>query len=301
MKVLITGATGLVGQALSKLLWQNGHTVHFLTTQKNKLVDEPLYKGYYWNPQQGKIDVSCIDGVDAIVHLAGATVAKRWTTEYKQEIIESRINTTNLLYKLLKNNQHTVRNVVSASAIGIYPHSFTTYYDENATQTDDTFLGQVVVRWENAVNSLELLGLKVCKIRIGLVLAKESGALVEMIKPIKLGLGAPLGSGKQMQSWIHIHDLARIFFMATQQEWIGVYNAVAPTPVDNTQLTKSIAKALHKPLLLPNVPKFVLRLALGEMHELLFSSQYVSSKKVQDKGFTFDYQTIDDALSHLLK
>lgn len=301
MKVLITGATGLVGQALSKLLWQNGHTVHYLTTQKNKIINEPLYKGYYWNPEQGQIDASCLEGVDTIVHLAGATVAKRWTPEYKQEIIESRINTTNLLYKLLKNNSHQVKNVVSASAIGIYPHSYTTYYDESSTETDDSFLSQVVVRWENAVNALELLGVKVCKIRIGLVLAKEGGALTEMVKPIKLGLGAPLGTGKQMQSWIHIQDLARIFYTAMQQQWVGIFNAVAPTPVDNAALTKAIAKRLQKPLFLPNVPKFVLQLTLGEMHELLFSSQYVSSKKVQETGFEFDYKTIDEALAHALK
>lgn len=301
MKILITGATGLVGQALVKLLWQNGHTVHYLTTSKSKIVNEPLYKGFYWNPERGDIDVSCLEGVDTIVHLAGATVAKRWTQKYKQEIIESRINSTNLLYKLLKNNEHQVKNVVSASATGIYPNSLTTYYDETSTETDDSFLSQVVVRWENAVNSIELLGVKVCKIRIGLVLAKEGGALVEMAKPIRMGVGAPLGTGKQMQSWIHIQDLVHVFYKAASQQWVGVYNAVAPTPVDNTQLTKAIAKTLNKPLFLPNVPKFVLSFALGEMHELLFSSQYVSSKKLQQEGFEFNYPTIESALQNLLK
>ncbi|WP_277011991.1 TIGR01777 family oxidoreductase [Flavobacterium lindanitolerans] len=300
MKILITGATGLIGTELVSLLLQNGITIHYLTTSKKEIKNEPNYQGFYWNPQQGVIDEKAIVGVDTIVHLAGASISMRWTSKNKQEIIESRTLTTNLLYRILKSHPHQVRHFVSASAIGIYPDSLTAFYTEDNKLVDNSFLGQVVVKWEEAVDNFKRLNIKVCKIRTGLVLSEKGGMLKELLKPIKVGMGSAYGSGKQWQSWIHIHDLVHLYHFAIQHEWEGVYNATAPNPVDNHELVKKTAAILEKPFFMPNVPEFLLKLLLGEMYILLVSSQNVSSQKAQDNGFVFKYRTLDKALENLL-
>ena len=270
MKVLITGATGLIGTELVSLLLQNGISVNYLTTSKKKIVNELNYNGFYWSPEQGLIDENCLMGVDSIINLAGANIAKRWTNSYKQEIIESRLLSSALLFKALKNNPNQVKQIVTASGTSIYPNSDTIIYDENSTQVNDSFLGNVVVKWEESTDKFSSLGLKVCKLRTGIVLSNKGGALVEMLKTIKLGLGSAFGSGKQIQSWIHIHDIAALYLFAIKNDLEGVYNAVSPNPVTNQELTFTIAKVLKKPLFMPNIPKFVMKLMLGEMHELLF-------------------------------
>jgi uncharacterized protein (TIGR01777 family) len=301
MTILVTGATGLIGQELVGLLLQNGHTVHYLSTSKYKLVSNANYKGFYWNPKTNEIDFAAFTDVETIVHLAGASVAKRWTADYKEEIVQSRVLSTQLLYKTLQQIPHKVTQIVAASAVGIYPNSLNAIYHEADLDIDDSFLGNVVKRWENEVSQFEKLEMIVSKIRIGLVLAKNGGALQEMAKPIRLGLGAAFGSGIQYQSWIHIHDLAAIFYFVIQQQLAGVFNGVSPYPVTNEDLTKAIAKTLEKPLFLPNVPQFVMKLILGEMHEMLFSSQNVSSRKLLDENFQFKYASLDKALLELLK
>lgn len=301
MKILITGATGLIGTELVALLLQNGVTVHYLTTSKKKIESKPNYHGFFWNPNQGIIDENALMGVDAIIHLAGATISKRWTTKYKQEIIESRILSSNVLYKALKDNPNTVKQIVSASAIGIYPDSLTKLYTEENTEVDESFLGKVVMKWEESVNKFKTLNIKVAKIRTGLVLSNKGGALPEMEKPIKLGFGSPFGSGKQIQSWIHMQDLVELYLFAVQHELDGAYNAVAPNPVTNKKLTQEIAAVLNKPLFMPNIPKFLMALVLGEMHTILFASQNVSNEKIESEGFKFQYKQVDKALKNLLE
>lgn len=301
MTVLITGATGLVGRELVSLFRKNGVTVHYLTTDYDKIKTEPDYIGFYWNPQEGKIDENCFVGVDTVIHLAGATIAKRWTKSYRQEIIESRVLSANLLFKVLKDNPHQVKQLIAASAIGIYSDSLIETYSESSPAIATDFLGNVVTSWEESTDKFGLLGIKVSKLRIGLVLSEKGGALPQMVKPVKSGFGAAFGSGKQWQSWIHIEDLAAMFYTAAKQGWEGIFNAVAPNPVTNTELTKSIAKVLRKPLWLPNIPKFVMKLVLGEMHTLLFSSQKVSSQKAESTGFVFKYTKIDKTLQSILK
>ena len=159
----------------------------------------------------------------------------------------------------------------------------------------------MVKAWEKAVDGFSELDINVSKVRIGLVLAENGGALQEMVKPIKLGAGAAFGTGKQWQSWVHIHDLANLFLYVLQKNLSGVYNGVAPNPVSNQELTKTIATVLKKPLFLPNIPKFFMKLVLGEMHTILFDSQRVSSKKIEDKGFYFKYHHLEPALEDLLK
>ena len=300
MKVLITGATGLIGTELVSLLLQNGISVNYLTTSQKKIVNELNYNGFYWSPEQGLIDENCLMGVDSIINLAGANIAKRWTNSYKQEIIESRLLSSALLFKVLKNNPNQVKQIVTASGTSIYPNSDTIIYDENSTQVNDSFLGNVVVKWEESTDKFSSLGLKVCKLRTGIVLSTKGGALVEMLKTIKLGLGSAFGSGKQIQSWIHIHDIAALYLFAIKNDLEGVYNAVSPNPVTNQELTFTIAKVLKKPLFMPNIPKFVMKLMLGEMHELLFENRNLSAKKIEEKGFEFKYKTIDKALINSL-
>lgn len=300
MKVLITGATGLIGTQLVSLLLQNGISVNYLTTSKNKIVNELNYNGFYWSPEQGIIDENCLMGVDSIINLAGANISKRWTNSYKQEIIESRLLSSALLFKVLKSNPNQVKQIVSASGTSIYPNSDSIIYDENSTQVNPSFLGNVVIKWEESTDKFASLGLKVCKLRTGIVLSSKGGALVEMLKTIQLGLGSSFGSGKQIQSWIHIHDIAALYYFAINNDLDGVYNAISPNPVTNEELTFTIAKVLKKPLFMPNIPKFMMSLFLGEMHELLFENRNLSAKKIIDKGFVFKYKTIGEALKNIL-
>tara|TARA_R110002033_G_scaffold17360_4_gene47325 strand:- start:747 stop:1652 length:906 start_codon:yes stop_codon:yes gene_type:complete len=300
MTVLITGATGLIGKEIVKQCHAEGINVHYLTTSKSKLTADSNYKGFYWNPNNNEIDHNCFDGVSAIINMVGASISKRWTDSYKTILLESRTKTAQLLQDTIKNHNYKIDQVVSASAIGIYPTSLVNYYDETTTEISDTFLGKVVHEWEAAVDGFKDLGCKVAKIRIGLVLAKDGGALKEIVKPIKFGAGAAFGSGKQWQSWIHVKDLASLFVFALQNNFEGIYNGVAPNPVSNKELTKASAKVLRRPLILPNIPKFVMKLVLGEMHILLFESQRVCSKKVESEGFDFKYVNLKPALEDLL-
>ena len=291
----------MIGQELVKVLHQNNVEVNYLSTSKAKLVLKENYKGFYWNPDTNEIDINAFDGVSVIYHLAGATVAKRWTSSYKKEILDSRIIPTRLLVKTLENNPNQVKQVISASAVGIYPDSLGSIYNEENMGVDDSFLGEVVQKWENEVEAFKKLNLLVTKIRIGIVLSNKGGALPQMLTPIKYGVGAAFGSGKQYQSWIHIEDLVNIFYYAQVSELDGIYNAVAPHPVTNALMTKEIAKVLNRPLWLPNIPKFVMKVVLGEMHVLVYSSQSVSALKILNEGYQFKFATIEKALTDLLK
>lgn len=297
MKILITGATGLVGQEIVKELKRNDVPMNYLTTSKQKIVSEENFIGFYWNPKVGEIDEKALEGITAIINLAGATISKKWTSTYKKEVLNSRVDSLKTLKKALESHKkHTVTSFVSASAIGIYPHSLTTLYEEEESAVDDSFLGEVVAVWEKEIDSFEALKVKVSKIRIGLVLSPEGGALPKMAQPISNYVGAAFGNGQQWQSWIHINDLARLFLFVLEKELTGTFNAVAPNPVTNAKLTKGLAKVLKKPLVLPNVPKVMMDLLLGEMAYLLFASQRVSSKRIEKKGFVFNYKNICQAL-----
>lgn len=300
MKVLITGATGLIGQAIAKECLAKGWVVHYLTTSKSKIENSDNYKGFYWNPKEQDIDAACFDGVDTIINLAGASIAKRWTESYKQTILDSRINTLRLLHSKLSTIKHTIKQLISASAIGAYPDSLTNYYEESFSAYSKSFLGEVVEKWEAEADAFKSLDIIVSKIRIGLVLDAQEGALPQIVKPTKFGLGAAFGSGKQWQSWIHVDDLAGMFMHVTKHHLEGVFNGVAPNPVSNTELTKAVANALKRPLILPNIPKGMMKLVLGEMHILLFESQRVSSKKMENTGFEFQFVNLKPALEDLL-
>lgn len=300
MRVLITGATGLIGSEIVKNCHAKGIAVNYLTTSKSKIENNSNYQGFYWNPSQSKIDVNCIKDVDTIIHLVGASISKRWTKAHKQAIINSRLETTALLHDTVKNNSNTIKQIISASAIGYYPDSLTNYYSEDEKEISTSFLGQVVEAWEQVVDTFKTLNIIVSKVRIGIVFSNKGGAFPELAKPIKFGAGAVMGSGKQWMSWVYLNDLAGIFMHVLQHNLEGIYNGVAPNPATNNTITKVIAKKMKRPLFLPNIPKFAMQLVLGEMHIILFESQRVSSKKIEDSGFEFKYVNLDAALEELV-
>jgi len=300
MRVLITGATGLIGSEIVKQCHEKGIDVNYLTTCRSKIENKDNYQGFYWHPGKAEIDTNCIKDVDAIIHLVGASISSRWTKEHKQAILNSRLETTALLHDTVKNNSNNIIQIISASAIGYYPSSLTKYYSEDEKEVNTSFLGQVVEAWEHVVDTFSTLNITVSKVRIGIVFSKKGGAFPELSKPIKYGVGAAIGTGKQWMSWIHLEDLAAVFTHILEHKLEGVYNGVSPNPSTNKTIIKAIAKKINMPLILPNIPKFAMKLALGEMHIILFESQRVSSKKIEDSGFSFRYNNLDAALEDLV-
>ncbi len=297
MKLLITGATGLIGRTIVELANQQGIAVNYLTTKEDKIISNENFQGYYWNPQKNEIDLNCFEGITAIINLAGSTIVKRWTAEYKNEILYSRINSLKTLNQALgKIDTKNITSFVSASAIGIYPNSKVNLYSEDEQEVDKSFIGEVVQKWEDEINALGHFGFLVTKIRIGLVLSKDGGALPELTKPIKSYVGATFGNGKQWQSWIHISDLGKMFLFIVKNGLSGTYNGVSPNPITHKKMVNEIAKVLNMPLFLPNIPRFLMSLVLGEMSYLFYVSQRVSSKKIAEEGFAFEYPNIANAL-----
>ncbi len=296
-KILITGASGLIGSRLTELLLQKGYQVsHLGRTKKNGPV-----KSFVWNVDAGELDKEALAGVDTIIHLAGAGVAdKRWNGKRKKEILESRTKSSALLFDTLKKGNHAVKEVVSASAIGYYGFCLDEriFTEESKPGTD--YLAQVTKAWEESVDKISSLGVRVAKLRIGIVLSEKGGALAEMAKPIRFGVGAALGTGKQYLSWIHIDDLCAMFIKAVEDEQMhGAYNAVCDW-VTNEAITKSIASVLKKPLLLPPVPGFIMKIIVGEMAVIVVNGSKVSSEKIRKTGFRFQYPDLSEALNELL-
>lgn len=300
MKVLITGATGVIGTQLVKALHEQEVSVNYLTISKDKIESSPLYQGFYWNPASGEIDTTCFDQVTAIVNLAGANVGKPWTSAHKKMLIDSRLETITLLKKSLLDLDHQVEHFISASAIGIYASDERILHTEESTDLADDFLGKLVKEWEAKADEMAELGVEVSIVRTGLVLSKEGGALERIVQPIKNYVGAVLGDGKQWQSWVHIEDVADIYVHLLKHKAEGVFNAVSPNPSTNKEMTIEISKSVDRPLILPAVPKPALKLILGERATLVLSSQMVSAEKIQTTGYTFKFVQLKAALKDLL-
>ncbi len=302
MKLLITGATGLVGNSLIEKLTHQGIQIHYLTTRKSQMKSIQEAQGYYWNPNKKEIDLACFLGVDGIIHLAGATVSKRWTKAYKEKIHSSRVLSTQLLLKGLQSckGDHQIKQLVSASAIGIYPSDFKKIMNEEMAIEPTAFMQKVVYDWEGEVDTFKAEGVTVAKIRIGLVLSKKGGVLGTLKIPVYFGLGAAFGNGKQGQSWIHMDDLVGIFSTAIDQKWEGVYNAVAPNSVNQSRLIAALSRALKRPYFLPPIPALFIKLGAGEMSDLVLDSHWVSTQKVLDQGYKFQFTDIEKAIDDLL-
>ncbi|SDD48053.1 hypothetical protein SAMN04488104_103218 [Algoriphagus faecimaris] len=292
--ILITGGSGLIGTKITQLLEAKGYAVSWLSRSAQK------QKSFIWDISKQEIDADAMEWADAVIHLAGAGVAdKRWTPERKQDILQSRTQSTALLHQAIEKAKKKPLAFISASAVGYYGfNTGTQLMDETAAAGND-FLAQVVIAWENEVKHMETLGLRTVMLRIGIVLDAEGGALGEMLKP---PVAAPLGSGDQWMSWIHITDLARMFVFALEKTTLqGIYNAVGPNPATNQQLTKEAAKAKGKPYLGIGVPGFLLQLILGEMAAMVLGGNRVSSQKIQKAGFEYEFENLAVALRDLFR
>jgi len=295
--ILLTGGTGLIGTHLTKALLDKGYTISHLGRKPG---NDPKVKTYLWDVPKGEIDEACINGVDTIVHLAGAGVVdKRWSDERKKEIIDSRTKSIGLIYELLRKKDHIVKTVVSATATGYYGDRKSEILTEESKPGND-FLAEVCIKWETAADEGAELGLRVVKFRTGIVLDKEGGALPQLANPVKWGVGSPLASGEQWMPWIHWRDVVRMYIYGIENDTLsGVYNMTGPNPVTNQQLTKAVAAQLDKPFWAPNVPEFILKLILGEMRIAVLESDRTSSKKIEDTGFKFDYPELSEALKEI--
>ena len=303
--VLITGGTGMVGKKLTPHLIDKGYRVIILTRSVlAKPSSSPLVTYALWDVKASTMDLAALKSADHIVHLAGAGVVdKKWTPAYKKEIKDSRTESSRVLMAHLKDHHNKIKTVVSASAIGWYGadaiESAKTFVETDAAAPG--FLGDTCKLWEQSVAPTIELQKRLVKLRLGIVLSNDGGALAEFKKPLKLGVAGILGSGKQIISWIHIDDLCRMFISAIENEQLtGAYNAVAPNPVTNKKLTIELAKASNGKYFIPlHVPEFVLKIMLGDRSIEVLKSATVSSKKMEQTGFPFLYPTIEQALQQL--
>jgi len=292
--ILVTGGTGLIGSNLCKLLKAKGHAVSILSRSKTK---KPHV--YYWNLNEKYIDNEAIINTDYIIHLAGAGIAdKRWTKARKKELIASRVDSTNLLFQKVNELNPNLKGFISASGVGYYGAiTSDKIFQENDAPNND-FLSKICILWEKETAKFNSLNIRTVSLRTGVVFSNEGGALEKIIKPIKLGIGAAIGSGKQYMPWIALEDLCNIYALSVENPEIkGIYNAVAPEHITNKELTKLIAKNLQKPLWLPNIPSFVLKIILGELAVILLEGSRVSSKKIKNTGFNFIYPSLKNYFS----
>lgn len=307
--VLITGGTGLIGKNLTSHLISKGYDVIILTRKfpANKKIPGITYA--LWNIKDQQIDEDAIAKADYIIHLAGAGVMdKRWTAHYKKEIAESRIQSSQLIIKSLQQIANNVKAVVSASAIGWYgedPHQSKTAWNgfKETDAADNSFLGTICKQWEEGIEPVQIIGKRLVKLRLGIVLSNDGGAFAEFKKPLKYGIAAILGNGSQTLSWIHVDDVCRLFIYAMESKNLsGSFNAAAPEHVTNKHLMIKTADIMRKSFYIPvYVPGIFLKLFLGKKSVEILKSATVSNEKIKQAGFTFLYPSIDAALDELLR
>lgn len=298
-QILITGATGMVGKQLIPALQALGHQVSILSRKKTTIKG---VKVYLWDVYKQTIDKKALDGIDTIIHLAGEGIGdKKWTAKRKKEIVDSRVLSGQLLYKTIKETNAPIKTFISASAVGLYGDRGEEILTEES-ESGRGFLSECCIKWEHVADEGIALGIRVVKIRIGLILSKDGGALASMEKPIKYFVGSPLGSGKQWMPWIHLDDIVKIFTKAAEDEQMaGPYNACAPFPATNKLFTKALANQLNRPVWPFNVPEFVLKGILGEMSILPLMSNHTKADKLLQTGYEFSYTNIDNALASIYK
>lgn len=302
--ILITGGTGLIGTALTPMLLSKGYEVIILTRQTGQQ-NTGAVKYANWNVESGTIDKDAIARADYIIHLAGTNVGeKRWTKKRKKEILDSRKKSGELIIKALKEIPNKVQSLFSASGIGWYGGdaniSKQKGFNENDPHSND-FLGEVCEQWEESLKPVVALDKRLVIFRQGIVLSNKGGAFTEFKKPLKFGIAAILGSGKQVLSWIHIEDLGRMYVYALEKKLSGVFNAVAPQVISNKNFTLELAKKARGKFFIPvYVPSFVLKIVLGEMSIEVLKSATVSCDKIKSTGFQFLYPSIEAALNNLI-
>jgi uncharacterized protein (TIGR01777 family) len=296
MKIAVSGATGLVGSSLTPVLKAEGRDVWRLVRQGST-----VGKDIFWNPDQGTIDAAALEGVGAVVHLAGENIASgRWTAARKERIRQSRVKGTELIANTLAKLQKPPKVLVSASAIGYYGDRGATILSEDSPPGSG-FLSDVCRAWESATQPAADKGIRVVNIRIGIVLSTRGGALQKMLTPFRMGAGGKIGSGGQYMSWVSLQDLCRAISHVLQKDSLrGAVNAVAPSPVSNAEFTGALASVLHRPALIP-VPAFAARLAFGEMADaLLLASTRVIPSRLQASDFVFEDSEIRHTLERIV-
>jgi uncharacterized protein (TIGR01777 family) len=298
--VLITGGSGLLGKRLATILADKGYTANLLSRDNKKPIAD-YNNVYLWDVTKAVIDDAAFTNCDYIIHLAGAGIAdKGWTKERKQEIIDSRVKSSNLLYTRLKLVPNKVKAVISASATGYYGATTQpTPFNETDAPAND-FLGQCCVAWENSVNQIKALGVRTVIIRTGVVLSTHGGAMEKIASLAKFGPVAAVGSGKQAMPWIHIDDICNIYIKALEDENMsGPYNATSPAKDDNNAFTKALGYQIHRPMLPLPVPPFAIRMMYGEMSVTVLEGSHVTTDKIEETGFVFQFPELTTAIRDL--
>lgn len=299
--VLITGGTGLLGKTLAKLLKQKGYKLHLLS-RSSKGVDN-YDRVFQWDVNKGEMDIEALEEVTDIIHLAGAGIAdERWTDKRKKEIIDSRVDTLELILAHLKKKNQKINSLISGSAVGWYGSRTDEMLHVEEEPAADDFMGETCRKWEAAADLFEDYSSRIVKIRTGVVLARDGGALPVMKLPFKFFVGSPLGSGKQQIQWIHHDDICNLFLEALEkEEYKGPINASATESCSNREFSKALAKVMNRPFIPIAVPSFVLKSILGEMSAVVLEGSRVSNQKLLTKGFDFRFNNLEEALTDLLK
>lgn len=297
-RVLITGGSGLIGRHLCNRLQEKGYKVALLGRSKSSFTITPTYT---WNIDRNEIDTDAINACDYIIHLAGTNIgAKRWTCKRKEDIISSRIKSIDLIFNNLNKKNSKLKAFISASAIGYYGAITSEHIFSETDPPASDFLGQVCEEWEHSADQFSSIGIRTVKLRTGVVLSKQGGALSKLQKPVQFGIASAIGSGKQYMPWIHMDDLCAMYIHALENvKMEGAYNAVAPEHVTNKAFTRKLTQALRKPFWFPNIPAPAMRLLFGKMAEMLLEGSRVSSRKIDSTAYKFLYPDLDSAFKEL--
>ena len=297
--ILITGGTGLIGTKLYKFLKEKHFNVIVLTREESLSIENKDF--VLWDPEKNILDTNKIENIDCVINLAGESIdGSRWTNKYKKRIMDSRVISTRFLFTKLKSLKNKPKVLVSASAVGCY-HEDTLNEQDETSDLNHNFLGDVVKKWEFESRKFEDIGIKTSILRIGVVLSKEGGMLRKLYPLFLLGLGVPIGSGKQILSWVHIDDMVAIIFKCINENLSGIFNIVAPEKINNIDFTKLLSKRISF-IRLPSfikAPKFLVRIIFGEQSTLVLNGLNISSKKIEKIGYVFKFPTMDDALKNI--
>ena len=302
MKLLITGGTGTIGKEIINLALKDGVDVNVLTRNKNLNSKRKGLKYFFWNPEKEIIDYKCFDEIDTVINLAGFNVFNYWTRKNKSKILNSRLRSTEFILDEINKKKIKLRSFISASGIQAYKNSYSNYYTENDSESDkNSFLNKVVVNWEAKVLEYERIMpfTSFSIMRVGLILSNEGGLYKVSKKIARFYLLSPIGNGKQWQSWIHVNDAARAFIRCSKEYWKGTYNLVTPNPVTQKMMLKSIAKSVNRKIVIPNIPIKLAYLLLGEVTQILNSSQKVKPLMLSQKNFKYNFSNLDQAITNL--
>ena len=300
MRVTVTGATGRIGTSIVEALTQRGDEVTVLSRSPDRARDKLGVEAVAWDPEAGPAPAEALEGRDAVIHLAGEDVAQRWNAKVKERIRASREVGTRNLVAGLEQSDPRPRALVCASASGYYGPRGDEPVDESEPPGDD-FLAQVVVAWEREASAAERLGVRVARMRTGVVLAADAGALAKMLPPFKLGVGGPVAGGRQHIPWIHLDDIVGLYLeAATDERWSGAVNMAAPQGASNREFSKALGRALHRPTVLP-VPGFALKVLYGEMSQIVLTGVNMVPRRAQELGYAFRHPGLDEALEATLR